>query len=114
MGSDKSITDGGEVEVSRLEKSTRKAEIAAHIQPSPARRIGGRVILAIHRLIDKLLGGRLVQMQDQVINQDRELSALTRDIADLSLMVVQLNRRLEALDERLAQLEAPLEPPDES
>ncbi len=114
MGSVKNTSESGEFEVSRLDESTRKAEDEAHIQPPPARRVGGRLILFLQRLVDKLLGGRLVQLRDQVIAQDRELSVFAQDVAELSIMVVQLNRRLEELDLRLASLEEPLKPPDES
>ncbi len=114
MGSNKNTPEGGEFTVSQLDEATRKAEEEGHIQPPPMRRVGGRLILVLQRLVDKMLGGRLIQMRDQVIEQDRELSVLAQDIAELSIMIVQLNRQLEELDLRLASLEEPIKPPDES
>jgi len=79
---------------------------AAYVPPSRPRRWGGRAILGMQKLFDKVLAGRVVQLQGQVIDQDRELSELARDVAELTTQVVQANRMLHSIDERLARLEA--------
>ena len=81
------------------------AEQAAYIQPSEPRKLGGRLILALQALVNKVFAGRIVQIQDQVIDQDRELSDLAHDLAELSTLVGQLNRQQQAINKRLAKLE---------
>ncbi len=92
--------------------SSRAADQAAYVPPSAARSWGGRAILGMQRVVDKVLAGRVVQLQDQVIDQDRELSELAHDMGELSAQVVQLNRMLHSIDERLARLEASNKSPD--
>jgi uncharacterized coiled-coil protein SlyX len=82
------------------------ADQAAYVPPSRPRRWGGRAILGMQKLFDKVLAGRVVQLQGQVIDQDRELSELAHDVAELTTQVVQANRMLHSIDERLARLEA--------
>jgi hypothetical protein len=45
------------------------------------------------------------QIFEQVIEQDREQTALIREMGEINLQVRQINRVLEAIEERLARLE---------
>ena len=56
--------------------------------------------LLVQRLSD--LEGQVVP---QIIEQDREQTRLGRETAELGLQIVQLNRLLQVLEERLARLE---------
>ena len=82
------------------------ADQAAYVPPSRPRSWGGRAILRMQKVVDKVLAGRIVQLQGQVIDQDRELSDLAHDVGELTAQVVQMNRMLRSIDERLARLEA--------
>ena len=82
------------------------ADQAAYVPPSRPRSWGGRAILRMQKVVDKVLAGRIVQLQGQVIDQDRELSDLAHDVGELTAQVVQMNRMLSSIDERLARLEA--------
>jgi hypothetical protein len=53
------------------------------------------------------------QMTEQIVMQDREQTALTRDMGELSLQVKQMIRLLERIDGRLALLEEGRHPPEE-
>lgn len=70
-------------------------------------RWGGRAILALQSVYDKMLAGRLNQLQAQVIEQDREISQLAHDLAEMSTQVGQMNRRLSALEEEADGQEPP-------
>ena len=70
-------------------------------------RWGGRAVLALQRAYDKLLAGRLNQLQAQVIEQDQEISHLYHDLAEMSTQVEQMNRRLSALEEQVDGQEPP-------
>ncbi len=74
--------------------------------------MGGRAALNLQKAYDKLVAGRVTQLQSQVIEQDRELSDLAHDIAQLTAQIKQMNHLLESLDERLTSLETrqPKEP----
>jgi uncharacterized coiled-coil protein SlyX len=99
--------DSRQSSVSHSEASeATAADQAAYLPPSRPRRWGGRVILGLQKVFDKVLAGRLVQLQGQVIDQDRELSELAHDVAELTAQVVQMNRMLHSIDERLVRLEA--------
>ena len=76
-------------------------------QTAAQNRWGGRVILALQSAYDKMLAGRLRQLQSQVIEQDREISQLARDLAQMSTQVEQMNRRLLDLEEETAGEETP-------
>ena len=67
---------------------------------------GGRAALTLQGVYNKLVAGRVNQIQAQVIDQDRELSEMARDQAELIAQISQMNRRLQEVEERLAQLEA--------
>jgi len=95
----------GSVSLSEVNEATA-ADQAAYVPPSRPRRWGGRAILGLQKVFDKVLAGRLVQLQGQVIDQDRELSELAHDVAELTAQVVQMNRMLHSIDERLVRLEA--------
>lgn len=56
-------------------------------------------------LIVRQINGFEDQIFEQVIEQDREQTALIRDMGELSLQVKQMNRLLEAIDGRLVRLE---------
>ncbi len=90
----------------------RAADQAAYIPPSRPRNWAGRVVLRLQKVFDKVLAGRVVQLQGQVIEQDRELSDLAHDVGELTTQLIQVNRRLQAIDQRLAGLEATNRPPD--
>ena len=81
------------------------ADRAAYLPPSAAGRWGGRAILRLQKVVDKLLAGRVSQLQGQVIEQDREIATLTHDVGELTAQIVQMNRLLHAIDERLTDLE---------
>jgi len=99
--------DGRQGSVTHSEASEASAaDQAAYVPPSRPRRWGGRAILGMQKVFDKVLAGRVVQLQEQVIDQDRELSELAHDVAELTAQVVQVNRMLHSIDERLARLEA--------
>jgi uncharacterized coiled-coil protein SlyX len=72
---------------------------------SGARKWGGRGILGLQRAYDKLLAGRVSQLQTQAIEQDRELADLAHDVAELRAQVNQMNRILQSIEQRLAHLE---------
>ena len=82
------------------------ADQAAYVPPSRPRRWAGRAILGMQKVVDKVLAGRVTQLQGQVIDQDRELSELAHDVGELTAQAVQVNRMLRSIDERLARLEA--------
>jgi len=77
------------------------------------KRWGGRTILTLQSAYDKLVAGRVNQLQTQVTTQDRELSELSHDIAELTAQVIQMNRLLHSLEERLSRLETD-KTPDET
>ena len=56
-------------------------------------------------LVVKQIGSFEDQILEQVIEQDREQTALVREMGELSLQVRQMIRLLEAIDGRLARLE---------
>ena len=76
-------------------------------QTGAPNRLGGRAILALQGAYDKLLAGRLRQLQSQVIEQDREISRLTRELAQMGVQIEQLNRRLSALEDEASGEAAP-------
>lgn len=90
----------------------RAADQAAYVPPSRPRNWAGRAVLRLQKVFDKLLAGRVVQLQGQVIDQDRELSELAHDVGELTAQLIQVNRRLLVIDQRLARLEATNKPPD--
>lgn len=73
---------------------------------------GGRAALGLQGAYNKLVAGRVSQIQSQVIDQDRELSEMARDQAELVAQITQMNRRLQEVEERLAQLKAGDKPAD--
>jgi hypothetical protein len=58
------------------------------------------------QVIDKLVELRLDEFQEHLASLDRGDSDLAHDLAELSAQVVQMNRLLESIDQRLARLEA--------
>jgi hypothetical protein len=114
---DPNQSEGNQVsrQISRAQAETneaRAANLAAYVSPPTPRRWGGRVILGMQKMVNKVLAGRVVQIQEQVIDQDTELSELAHDMGELSAQVVQMNRMLRSIDERLARLEATNKLPD--
>ncbi len=86
----------------------RSPEVTSEDKQSGAlSRWGGRAILALQSVYDKMLAGRLNQLQAQVIEQDREISQLAHDLAEMSTQVEQMNHRLSALEEEADGEEAP-------
>ena len=70
------------------------ADMAAHVPPSTHRKWAGRAILTMQKIVDKLLAGRVSQLQGQVIDQDKELAELTRDVGELTAQVIQMNQMI--------------------
>lgn len=106
---EKKTEDSNEIEAKGTraadEEAIRAAEEAAHSTLPASMRIGGQAINSVKKLYYKLVAGRLSQLQQQVIDQDRELSELTHDIGQLTAQVTQMNRLLKGIDKRLVQLE---------
>lgn len=86
-------------------EAIRDAEEEAYNSLPATMRFGGQAIHGIKKLYYKLLAGRIGQLQQQVIEQDRELSGLTHDISQLTVEVTQMNHMINRIDARLAQLE---------
>jgi hypothetical protein len=97
--------DGSSLNKAGVAGEASAANEAAYIPPPIPRRWAGRAILSLQKIVDKVLAGRVVQLQGQVIEQDRELSDLVHDMGELTAQVVQMNRRLHSIDERLTHLE---------
>jgi len=74
-------------------------------RPQRLNDLGGRAILTLQGAYDKLVAGRITQIQSQLVDQDRELSETIHDVAELSTQITQMNRRLQELEDRLARLE---------
>ena len=53
---------------------------------------------------------RLDELDARLIDQDREQSALARDLGEAAALLVQLNRLLDSLDQRVASLEEGAKP----
>jgi uncharacterized coiled-coil protein SlyX len=92
-------------DVTAEEEAIQAAEKDAHSALSPTMRIGGQAFHSVKKIYYKLLAGRLSQLQEQVINQDHELSELTHDVGQLAAQVRQMNRLLEGFEQRLTRLE---------
>lgn len=71
-----------------------------------------RPLLQQQNRFNRLLVERLHDHEQRLIAQDREQSALTHDLAELTAQLVQTNRLLASIDERLARLEAARHSPD--
>ena len=87
------------------EEAIRAAEEVAHDTLPASMRTGGQAINSVKKIYYKVVAGRLSQLQQQVIDQDRELSELAHDVGQLTAQVTQMNRLLKGIDERLAHLE---------
>ncbi|MGD8586492.1 MAG: hypothetical protein PVH65_06685 [Chloroflexota bacterium] len=92
------------------EERTTDQPSAAGNEGKPAgalNRGAGRIILALQSVYDKLLAGRLRQLQSQVIAQDREISQLARELAQMRAQIRQMNGRLSTLEDEAAGETAP-------
>lgn len=88
-----------------LPQVEEKSEASKQDRPQRLNDLGGRAILTLQGAFDKLVAGRITQIQSQLIDQDRELSETVHDVAALSTQITQMNRRLKELEERLSRLE---------
>lgn len=64
-----------------------------------------RPLLQQQNRLNRLLVERLGDHDLRLIEQDREQTALTHDLADVATQLQMMNRRLASLERRLAQLE---------
>lgn len=64
-----------------------------------------RPMLAQQNRFNRLLVERLVDHEARLIEQDREQTTLTHDLADVAAQLQQTNRLLQAIDRRLQRLE---------
>ncbi len=94
--------DGPGGTVAHVEKKSQGGDPQ---RPQRLNDLGGRVILTLQGAYDKLVAGRITQIQSQLVDQDRELSATIHDVAELSTQITQMNRRLQELEDHLARLE---------
>ncbi len=92
--------------VGSLAQVEEKSQGGDQERPQRLNDLGGRAILTLQGAYDKLVGGRITQIQSQLVDQDRELSETAHDVAELSTQITQMNRRLQELEERLAHLES--------
>ena len=88
-----------------LAHGEEKSQAGDQQRPQRLNDLGGRAILTLQGAYDKLVAGRITQIQSQLVVQDRELSESIQDVAELSTQVTQMNRRIQDLEERLAHLE---------
>lgn len=70
-----------------------------------------RPLLQQQNHFNQLVVQRLRDQELRLIEQDREQTALTHDLAELTAQLTQANRLLTSIDERLARLEARLDQP---
>ena len=71
-----------------------------------------RPLLQQQNRLNRLLVERLHDHEQRLIAQDREQTALTHDLAELTAQLVQTNRLLASIDQRLARLEAAAPSPE--
>lgn len=64
-----------------------------------------RPMLAQQNRFNRLLVERLADHEARLIEQDREQTTLTHDLADVAAQLQQTNRLLQAIDRRLQRLE---------
>ena len=69
-----------------------------------------RPLLQQQNKFNRLLVERLHDHEQRLLAQDREQSALAHDLAELEAQLVQTNRLLASIDERLARLESDKRP----
>ena len=97
----------GEPESTAADKEAiQVAEEDAHASLPATMRLGGQTVHTLKKLYYKLAAGQISQLQQQIIDQDRELSELSHDVGELTAELIQINRLLKGIEARLASLEA--------
>lgn len=68
-----------------------------------------RPLLQQQNSFNRLAATRLHDQDARVIDQDRSQTIMRREIAQLTAQLTQMNRRLQALDQQLAERKPPIE-----